>query len=139
MLGRSRSLQQNLVIQEETLDHGVLPMLLKSLGGDASCPDSPQHAVQLLQERQFDVVLTDLNFLNLSGIELIDAVRKGEGPNAQTPILVVTTDDCEETRKAALSAGADGYLIKPVLRTTLQQEIVNAVARREALSAIARR
>ncbi len=138
MLGRSRTVRQNLVIQEETLDHRVLPMLLKSLGGSVSCPDNPQHAVQLLQERQFDVVLTDLNFSTLNGIELIEDIRKGEGPNAQTPIVVVTTDDSQQTRRTALSAGADGYLIKPIGRVSLQQEIINAVARRTTLISTAR-
>ena len=135
MLGRSRSLRQNLVIQEETLDRGVLPLLLKSLGGDTSCPDNPQQALHLLEERQFDVVLTDINFSMLNGIELIASVRRSKGPNAQTPILVVTTDDCAETRRSAISAGADGYLIKPIYRATLQQEVMNAVARRRILSA----
>lgn len=138
MLGRSRTVRQNLVIQEETLDHGVLPMLLKSLGGNVSCPDNPQQAVQLLQERQFDIVLTDLNFSTLSGIELIEDIRKGEGPNAQTPIVVVTTDDSQQTSRTALSAGADGYLIKPISRASLQQEIINAVARRMTLISAAR-
>lgn len=135
MLGHSRSLRQNLVIQEETLDRGVLPLLLKSLGVDASCPDTPQQAAHLLAERRFDVVLTDINFSMLSGIELIDRVRRGKGPNAQTPIVVVTTDDSDETRRSAISVGADGYIIKPVYRGTLQQEIMNAVARRRLLCA----
>jgi len=92
--------------------------------------DNPQQAVQLLQERQFDIVLTDLNFSTLNGIELIEDIRKGEGLNAQTPIVVVTTDDSQQTRRTALSAGADGYLIKPISRASLQQEIINAVAQR---------
>lgn len=128
-----RAARQTLVIQEETIDRGVLPMLMKSLGECTSCPDSPQHAVQLLGQRQFDVVLTEINFLTVSGIELIDAVRKGTGPNAETPILIVTSDDCDETRRQAISAGADGYLIKPIARATLEDEITKAVIRRVAL------
>ncbi|MFL5262192.1 MAG: response regulator [Anaeromyxobacteraceae bacterium] len=60
-----------------------------------------------------DIILTDVNMPLMDGLKLVGLVRGG-GAHRATPIVVITTESAEEDRRRALSAGANGYLVKPV-------------------------
>ena len=70
----------------------------------------------------FDILITDINMPTLDGLKLISLVRAG-GVHQRIPVVVVTTEGADADRRRALSLGADGYLVKPVLAT----EVVDAV------------
>ncbi|MEL6977786.1 MAG: response regulator [Pseudomonadota bacterium] len=60
-----------------------------------------------------DLIITDYNMPGMNGAELIAAARKL--PSFRfTPILVLTTESKQSKRDAAKSAGATGWLTKPV-------------------------
>ena len=60
-----------------------------------------------------DLVITDLNMPGMDGITLIAHLRKI--PNMRfTPILMLTTESQQAKRQAAKTAGATGWLVKPV-------------------------
>lgn len=133
MLGRWRAAQQNLVIQSSPIDREVLTVVLRTFGIDTDCPKTASQALRLVLERRFDMILTETRWSSICAIDLIEDIRRGDGPNAHTPIIVVTTNDCLETRRRAILAGADGYLVKPVVRAVLKHELLSAIARRSAL------
>jgi len=70
----------------------------------------------------FDILITDINMPTLDGLKLISLVRAG-GVHQRIPVVVVTTEGADADRRRALSLGADGYLVKPVLAT----QVVDAV------------
>ncbi|MEE9569196.1 MAG: sigma-54 dependent transcriptional regulator, partial [Candidatus Binatia bacterium] len=59
----------------------------------------------------FDLVLTDQRMPNLSGLDLLKAVR---AVNPETPVIVVTAYGSIETAVSAIKAGATDYLTKPL-------------------------
>ncbi|EZP48657.1 response regulator [Sphingomonas sp. RIT328] len=59
------------------------------------------------------MMLTDLNMGEMNGIELVRAVRKLPG-YAFMPIVLLTTESSQDMRNLAKSAGATGWLTKPV-------------------------
>jgi DNA-binding NarL/FixJ family response regulator len=69
-----------------------------------------------IQRLQPDVVLMDLALPGTSGCEMLAKI-KGLAPRART--LVLTAHDGEENIRAALSAGADGYMLKATNRAEL--------------------
>lgn len=77
-------------------------------------------AVQIILERQPDVVLLDLRLPELSGIEVMKQVRAQQ---TLTRFLVLTTYDADEYIVPALSAGAQGYLLKD----TTPEELTRAI------------
>ncbi len=84
-------------------------------------PDGAQ-AWDLFQKNPFSLVLTDWNMPNMSGIELLRAIR---GSGSDVPVILVTTE-AEKTRVLeAIEAGVSDYLVKPfepeVLRTKLEK------------------
>ncbi|KKB64186.1 chemotaxis protein CheY [Robbsia andropogonis] len=74
--------------------------------------------------RVFDLVLTDHNMPGLTGLELIAGLRH-LAPYAETPILLLTTEDGEDFKAAAREAGATGWLLKPLDPQVLTEVLVS--------------
>ncbi|MFT3766154.1 MAG: sigma-54 dependent transcriptional regulator [Minicystis sp.] len=68
-------------------------------------------ALALLAERDFDVVLTDLNMRGMSGIELCRRVAESR---PDVPVVVITAFGSIETAVQAIRAGAYDYITKPI-------------------------
>lgn len=77
-------------------------------------------AVRVILEQTPDVALLDLRLPQLSGIEVMKHVRAS---NTTTRFLVLTTYDADEYIVPALSAGAQGYLLKD----TTPHELTRAI------------
>jgi two-component system chemotaxis response regulator CheY len=60
-----------------------------------------------------DLIITGLNMGKLDGIELIRTLRR-QSPFRFVPILMLTTESEQEKRNLARSAGATGWIVKPV-------------------------
>jgi len=85
-------------------------------------------ALERLRAERYDLVMLDLMLPGLDGITLCRAVR-GQGPNAKTPILMLTARDTESDKVLGLESGADDYLAKPFgIRELLAR--VGAILRR---------
>ena len=71
--------------------------------------------LRLLEEREFDLVLMDVEMPQMDGLEATRAIREREAESSQhIPILAVTAYAAKEDQERCLEAGVDGYLSKPV-------------------------
>ena len=71
-----------------------------------------EHALEVLDGKGVDLVITDLNMPHLGGIGLIKKLRKN--PEYKfTPILVFTTESQETKKSESKDAGATGWIVKP--------------------------
>lgn len=70
-----------------------------------------EHALQACGEHQPDVVLLDIMMPGLGGI---DCLRQLKQQNTTTRVLILTSSDVATDVRAALEAGADGYVTKSV-------------------------
>lgn len=74
----------------------------------------------VFQQHAFDLVLTDWNMPNKSGIDLTRDIRAS---GSSVPIVMVTTEG-EKTRVLeAIKAGISDYLVKPFSNETLQDKL----------------
>ncbi|NML93525.1 response regulator [Novosphingobium olei] len=81
--------------------------------------DSGENALRALQGGgKPNLVITDLNMAAMSGIDLIRNLR--QLPQTRfTPIIMLTTESSLDKRQEARSAGATGWIVKPVQPTDL--------------------
>ena len=76
-------------------------------------------ALTLLQSTSpADLMITDLNMPGMNGIQLIQAARR-LNTRRTMPILILSTESQQEKRNEARTAGATGWLVKPVIANDL--------------------
>ncbi|WP_372699559.1 response regulator [Arthrobacter sp. JSM 101049] len=85
--------------------------------------------LQTLGER-IDVVLMDLQMDGMDGVEATGRIRAAGGP----PVLILTTYDSDTDIRAALDAGAAGYLLKDAPLDRLTAAVGDAARGRRVLS-----
>lgn len=84
-------------------------------------------ALSLLDGRELDLIITDLNMPNMDGIQYLKEVRKKAG-YSNIPVLVLTTESQQSKKEEAKTAGATGWIVKPFVPEKLL-EIVKKVIR----------
>jgi len=73
-----------------------------------------QEAVELTREDCPDLILMDLNMPLMDGLEATEQIRQCRDLCSDVVILAVTAHDTYGMKEAALEAGCDGYLNKPI-------------------------
>jgi len=87
--------------------------------------ETPEQAARLAQTASFDLYLIDNWMPGASGIELCSWLRKFDN---DTPILFYSGAAYEEDKRAALAAGAQGYLTKPADNEKLLKEVSRLIS-----------
>ena len=70
-----------------------------------------------------DILIVDINMPKMDGLTFLHALRKQQQPIAAIPALVTSTEAAPGDRAAAIDAGANYYLVKPVSQDTLVQYV----------------
>lgn len=97
-----------LVVEDEDKLRRVLELQLSSAGFDVKKAESAEAALRMAGEA--DLILTDLLLPGMTGIEMIQALRR---QNSQTPVVVMTAVGTVENAVEAMRAGAIDFLPKP--------------------------
>ncbi|WP_417066676.1 chemotaxis response regulator CheY [Niveibacterium terrae] len=112
-----------LVVDDFSTMRRIVRNLLKELGyTNVDEAEDGAIALQKLQGGGFEFVVTDWNMPNMTGLELLQAIRA----NAQLkdlPVLMITAEAKKENIIAAAQAGASGYIVKPFTAATLSEKI----------------
>ncbi len=113
-----------LLVDDHTLFRKGLAELLEQRGeiSVAGIAGNGDEALQLLKETQPDVVISDLNMPPHGGLALLRQVR---ADGWRGPVLMLTVSDAEDDLASAMSAGAQGYLLKDME----PDDVVDAVQR----------
>ena len=114
-----------LVVEDEPRVSRYLRSSLQMAGYDVLVAPDGVKALELVQENRPDLILLDLRLPRMSGLEVLENVRKQH----DMPVIVLTANDAEDDKVKALMLGADDYLTKPFGTRELQARIV-AVTRR---------
>ena len=79
-------------------------------------------ALKVLKSQKIDFVICDWNMPNMTGLELLKAVRADADLTA-TPFLMVTAEALQENVVAAVKAGVSNYIVKPFTAEILNEKI----------------
>ncbi len=94
---------------------------LKQLGIDdvVEARDGLQ-ALELFDQQEFHIVLSDLNMPVMDGLTFLKEVRRR---NKSVPVVIVTTESERSHVVAAIQAGCSDYVVKPFSPITLQEKL----------------
>jgi DNA-binding response OmpR family regulator len=101
-----------LVAEDETHIRQLVRMHLELEGWEVIEAASGDAALERLRGEPVDLVVLDIMLPGLDGITVLRAMRR-EGPNAATPVLMLTARREESDKVLGLDSGADDYLTKP--------------------------
>jgi two-component system NtrC family response regulator len=106
-----RSLFRILVVDDEPAQRDLVSAFIRKQGFDADAAGSGETALDLFRRESFDLVLTDQKMENMSGLDLLRAVR---AINPETPVILMTAFGSIEAAVSAIQGGATDYLSKPL-------------------------
>ncbi|KIG02399.1 response regulator receiver protein [Burkholderia sp. MR1] len=115
-----------LAIDDSAAMRQILSATLTTAGYEVTVASDGDEGLEWALAERFDLVLTDHHMPKKSGLDLIVELRANPAYRA-TPILVLTTEDGEPFKDAARTAGATGWIEKP-LDPDLLTEVVAAIA-----------
>lgn len=99
-----------LVVDDERTLRSVLRTCLTARNFSVEEANSAEEALKLLSDRQFDIVLLDINMPGMGGLEACRQIREQA---SGIGIVMATVRDAEADMVRALEAGADDYVTKP--------------------------
>ena len=118
-----------LVVDDFSTMRRIIKNLLKDLGfTNIQEADDGNTALPMLQQGDFDFVVTDWNMPGMQGIDLLRAIR-ADANLKQIPVLMVTAEAKKEQIVAAAQAGVNGYVIKPFTAATLKEKLAKIFER----------
>jgi DNA-binding NtrC family response regulator len=100
-----------LVVDDEPIQRELVSGFLKKQGFDVSAAESGVKALELFRQDSIDLILTDQKMPNMSGSDLLQAVR---AINPETPVIFMTAFGSIEAAVSAIQGGATDYLTKPL-------------------------
>jgi two-component system, chemotaxis family, chemotaxis protein CheY len=112
-----------LVVDDYSTMRRIIKNLLLDLGyANVTEADDGNTALPLLQNGNFDFLITDWNMPGMAGLDLLKAVRANEKLK-KMPVLMLTAEAKREQIVEAAQAGVSGYVIKPFTAQTLKEKI----------------
>jgi len=101
----------------------VIKNLLKQTGyNNVSEAEDGVEALKALKSEKMDFIISDWNMPNMTGLELLKAVRADSGLKS-LPFLMVTAEGLQENVMAAVKAGVSNYIVKPFTADVLNEKI----------------
>ena len=116
-----------LLVEDNALNREISREILEADGFTVEDADDGDVAVEKIRWAEpgyFDLVLMDIQMPRMDGYEATRRIRALDNPElARIPIVAVTANAFEEDRTAALEAGMDGHVAKPIDVRILRQTI----------------
>jgi len=116
-----------LVVDDEKSMREFLTIMLEKEAHTVTTAASGETAVNLVHDRVFDLVISDIRMKRADGIEVLDAVKQ---TSPETPVVMMTAYATAETAVQAMKKGAYDYISKPFNIEDLLLIIKNALDRK---------
>ncbi|MBF0227177.1 MAG: diguanylate cyclase [Desulfobacterales bacterium] len=99
-----------LVVDDEEAIRNSLSDYLNMVGYNASSADDAEKALEVLNQKHFDIVIADIRMPGMDGLELTDIIKK----KFDCDVIIMTGFSGDYTYEDAISKGASDFVFKPV-------------------------
>lgn len=116
-----------LLVEDDPTDMKLLSAVLTFSGHRVFEKGSAEQAVEQIKSQQPQLVLLDMKLPGMDGLALARRLKQ-DPATSHIPIVAITAAPERFGREAALAAGCDAYIAKPVDTRTLSQQVSSASA-----------
>ena len=113
-----------LVVDDSLTTRTLVKNILEASGYDVSVRVNGQEGWEALSERDFDLVVSDVQMPIMDGFELTDKIKTSED-YGEIPVIIVTSLANDEDKQKGLDVGADAYIVKGEFETRILLDVVN--------------
>ena len=112
-----------LYVDDAAFYRKAIAMLLNKNGFDVDTADQGLQALQMLENKKYDLVITDFEIPLMSGLELLLVLRH-QYPKKELPVITLTGNRDQETIQSFIQAETNAYVVKqndlnPLLKKVL--------------------
>ena len=112
-----------LVVDDSITTRTLEKSILEHAGYRVSVAVDGKQAWQLLQEQEFDLVVTDVEMPQMNGFELTELIKRSERYRS-LPVIIVTSLANEADRQRGIEVGAEAYIVKGQFETRILLDVV---------------
>ena len=113
-----------LIVDDFSTMRRIVRGLLKEMGCvNADEAEDGAVALTMLKAQKYDFVVSDINMPNMTGFDLLNAIKKDDSLK-HLPVLMVTAEARKEDIVRAAQDGAAGYIVKPFTKATLEEKVL---------------
>lgn len=107
-----KEIQKSILVADDSLTTRILINgILENEGYEVELAHSGDQAVEILENKSFDLLITDVDMPGINGIELTEQLRQAPGYR-EMPIVIMTSRGSDKDKKSGLKAGANAYIVK---------------------------
>lgn len=125
-MGIQRKTGSILIVDDEKGQREILNLILRKEGYEVVAVSGVREALDRLEEREFDLILTDLKMQGQNGLDLLEQVLSGD---PQQCVILMTAHGSVDSAVEAMRLGAFDYLEKPLERDNLVLTLQRAFER----------
>lgn len=112
-----------LVVDDFSTMRRIIKNILKQIGYmNIDEAEDGNGALTRLKQDKYDLVISDWNMPNMSGLDLLKAIRTDNALNS-VPVLMVTAEAKKENVIEAIKAGVNNYIVKPFTAEVLKEKL----------------
>ncbi|MEW6184736.1 MAG: response regulator [Thermodesulfobacteriota bacterium] len=114
---------QILILDDEPIVGKRLGPALMKMGCEVESFEDPKKALQRIEEKVFDIVVTDIRMEDIDGIEILEKVK---ATSDRTKVIMITGYATVEVAREALGKGAFDFIAKPFKPNDLREIVQKA-------------
>lgn len=112
-----------LIVDDSRTMRRIIINTLQKLGyKDCFEASNGREGIEQLAAQQVDIIITDWNMPEMSGVDFTRVVRANE-QTKHVPVLMITANAAEDDIVEAMRAGVNNYVVKPFTPDTLKEKI----------------
>lgn len=116
-----------LLVDDSATNNLLLQVVFDQNGFNVETASSGKDAIKILAKKRVDAVLLDLMMPQMSGFEVLTAI-KSNPETAKIPVLIVSADSEKADEEKAIEMGAEHYFEKPLQLNEIVEKVKSILA-----------
>ncbi|MDH5425456.1 MAG: response regulator [Gammaproteobacteria bacterium] len=114
-----------LIVDDNKINLHLANAILENWNVNTYTASNGVEAIQLCEERHFDLIFMDLHMPEMDGIEATTNIRAGTSNNSATTIIALTANAMPDEKEKIFACGMNDILLKPVTEYQVYERIIH--------------